>query len=134
MKQFQNLITGMDAKNHLKKAILMIVAIGLLCFSKTGYAQIELEHTFDGYVTTNNTNISPPVIDYYLEYYPTTSNQVKIYNKADYSLYKSVVVAPPSNYSIQHFYFPDFDGNFPTQIFPVLIISGLVAYFSVIVL
>ncbi len=37
-------------------------------------------------------------IDYYV-YYNTETNQVRIYNN-DYSLYKSVTITPPANYSI----------------------------------
>ena len=81
-------------KIGMKKLIFSIATISMLSFTAT--AQITLEHTFKGNVTAS-WNYAYNVIDYYI-YVNTATNQVRFYNE-DYSLYKSVTITPPSNYS-----------------------------------
>jgi hypothetical protein len=90
-----------------RKKLKMLFTVAIMClllFSQTTNAQITLVHTFNGSVTNNYVQINNPDIDYYVEAYPTTTNQVKIYNKSNFSLYKSVNITPPSNYGIHQTY------------------------------
>lgn len=69
----------------------------MLLFSQISNAPINLEHTFDGNVGHNGVFIIPS-IDYYT-YVNTATNQVRLYNE-DYSLYRSITITPPADYSI----------------------------------
>jgi len=80
----------------MKAIKISLLGIAFLGFSLGANAQITLEHTFDGSVSHNFTHVTP-TIDHYV-YFNTTTNQVKLYNE-DYSLYKSVTITPPANYS-----------------------------------
>ncbi|MCL2649978.1 MAG: T9SS type A sorting domain-containing protein [Candidatus Azobacteroides sp.] len=78
-----------------KNLIYSIITVGMLLFSQILSAQINLEHTFDGYVMYGN------YLTYTSNYYTTmfaSTNEVKIYNE-DYSLYKAITITPPTNYS-----------------------------------
>lgn len=80
----------------MKNLVYSMVAAGMLLFSQGVSAQITLEHTFDGYVMSSGRHFSP-VIDYYTPA-GVSGDQVKLYNE-DYSLYKSITITPPADYS-----------------------------------
>ncbi len=85
---------GTILKNNMHRFIYCI-AISMLLFPKIISAQINLEHTFDGYIAHGNSHF------YTHNYYATgvlSTNQVKIY-KEDYTLYKTVSITPPEGYT-----------------------------------
>jgi hypothetical protein len=82
----------------MKKLVFSISTVMMLLFPQLLNAQINLEHTFQGYVTANYPYVNP-IINCYTDQYPGSSNQVKLYNE-DYSLYKAITVTPPANYAI----------------------------------
>jgi len=84
----------------MKKLTFILIAISLLFFSQTANAQINLEHTFDGSVQYS---ADLPRCNYYIQ---LSGFQVKLYSDENYSLYKSVTVTPPTNYTILGVYNP----------------------------
>jgi len=85
----------------MKKSTQILITVGVLFFSQISNAQINLEHTFDGTVGHNGVFYTPS-LGYYT-YVNTATNQVRLYNE-DYSLYKSITITPPANYSISNAY------------------------------
>ena len=75
------------------KKLLLIIATLSICILRLN-AQINLEHTFDGY-------LMPIIIDDNPEYYYDVydkSNNIKIYDK-NFNLYKNINITPPDNYN-----------------------------------
>jgi len=69
----------------------------MLLLSQLGTAQINLEHTFDAYVSTYGGFFLPPSLECYT-YFNSETKQMRVYNE-DYSLYKSISFTPPASYS-----------------------------------
>ena len=96
----------------VKTIFICMVTVTILLFSQRTNAQINLEHTFEGYVHFSNTIGSYPLFSshfgdaelYILDFYgqdefPVQVNQIKLYN-TDYSLYKSINL--PSGYYLYY--------------------------------
>jgi len=89
--------------NFYLSAICLLLIVSHLSLPIQVNAQIDLEHTFDDNLTGNiSINFTPvnPVIDYYT-YFDKPTNEVRFYNE-DYSLYKSVFITPPADYTLSH--------------------------------
>jgi len=93
--------TNLYFKMIKTKTLLTVATLCLLLFSKTLNAQITLEHTFDGYVSHNGAFFTSSVNHY--NYFNSATSQVKLYNE-DYSLYKSITITLPTNYSMSGIY------------------------------
>ena len=91
----------MNTKRIMTKIFSTTVFASILLFSQTANAQITLEHTFDGNIEYQGGQFLP-VINLYLPYYEAV-NPIRLYNE-DYSLYKSITITPPANYSVSNLY------------------------------
>jgi hypothetical protein len=81
----------------MKKLFYSIAITSMLFFSQTVNAQINLEHTFDGWVNNYGGYFLPPSLEYYTDFNAVTK-QMRVYNE-DYSLHKSISFTPPAGYS-----------------------------------
>jgi len=96
-KYLKRFLTDFSKNKKMKRLISALIVTTLLS-TQLLHAQINLEHTFDGYVSPNYEYVNP-IINYYVESMNfSTSNQIKIY-KEDYTLYKSVSITPPTSYA-----------------------------------
>lgn len=73
------------------KKLLLIIATLSICILRLN-AQINLEHTFDGYLMPIIIEDNP---EYYYDVYDK-SNNIKIYDK-NFNLYKNINITPPDN-------------------------------------
>jgi len=94
-------LSKMNTKRIMTKIFSTTVFASILLFSQTANAQITLEHTFDGNIEYQGGQFLP-VINLYLPYYEAV-NPIRLYNE-DYSLYKSITITPPANYSVSNLY------------------------------
>ncbi|MDR0605331.1 MAG: T9SS type A sorting domain-containing protein [Bacteroidales bacterium] len=86
-------------RNKLRIIAYTIFVVSLLPCSQVLHAQINLEHTFEGYASYYGSNIgSYGDINMFILSDPE-ANQVKLYNE-DYSLYKAITITPPNGYKI----------------------------------
>ena len=90
-------LQGITWKKMMNKSIYCIVIINMLLFTQVVNAQINLEHTFDGYISHGS------YVAYAHNYYVPAimqTNQIRIYNE-NYALYKTITITPPTSYTIQ---------------------------------
>jgi len=94
----------------IKIILTCMISVSILLFSQRTNAQINLEHTFEGYVPfAGQLLISPDSYEFAgdAEVFIRANlenNQIKLYN-TDYSLYKNIDIIPPTGYKWGNVYF-----------------------------
>ena len=82
----------------MNRARFFLIVIAFVGLSFVANAQINLEHTFQGYVFHGTSQLGFATHNYYTDIL-VTANEIKIYNE-NYSLYKVIYILPPIGYSI----------------------------------